>query len=370
MAAPNPLRDAICSDLAGHLDRYGPDTIFPCIFCGYDSHDPVEILMHLATEHNFAVNNLSALSKLPLYLSSWRLQIPELVDINIYGRQMQTMNPENPDEIRIRQGLHKMRLDEVMAQFEYERTHINENLRCLFCNETFTGTWHGYLQWLFERHAFNPGRPTNLVFIGELVAWLRSQLENNTCIHCGQRLPNQRQLRQHMKKRPHDKIPNQKQFDRYYMVNYLEQGSKWQDIEREGDGDDEEGVTLEEGLKDWDDETEIIETKCLICDETIADPDECVRHMAMVHGFRMEDVKKVVGNEFYKLVRFVNYARAMKRDGKCFVCGEPVVGDYTDHIGWHEQKTPRDVSEIVSDDKYLYPVIEGDALLTVLEGSQ
>ena len=370
MASPDPLQEAIWSDLAGHLDRYSPSEVFPCIFCSYESHDATDILMHLANKHKFAINNLSALSNIPAYLRNWRERIPELVDVSIYGRQLQTIDPNSPDEIRLRQFLHKMRLDGIMRQFEYERTHVNENVKCLFCNETFTGTWHQYLQWLFERHAFNPGRPTNLVFIGELVEWLRSQLESNTCIHCGQRLPNQKLLRQHMKKRPHDKIPNQKQFDRYYMVNYLEEGSKWQDIEKEGDGDDEEGMSLEEGLKDWQDETEVIETQCLICDATLPDPDDCIGHMAKVHRFLMEDVKKAVGKEFYKLVRFVNYARAMKRDGKCFVCGEPVVGDYADHFSWHDQKTPRDVSEIVSDDNYLIPVIEGDALLTVLESSQ
>lgn len=370
MASEQTLREAIADELAGHLDRYGPSDVFMCIFCSHESHDALEILLHLAQEHKFGVSNLSALSLLPLYLKHWQCQIIDLTEATVYGVPLQTIDPQNPSEIQIRKVLHKMRLDRVMAQFEYERTHVNTDVKCLFCNETYTGTWHQYLQWLFERHAFNPGRPTNLVYIEELVNYLRTQLQNNTCIHCGQRLPNQKQLRQHMKKRPHDKIPNQKQFDRYYMVNYLEEGAKWQDIEREGDGDDEEGVPLEEGLRDWNDEPEMIETHCLICDLTFMDPDDCIRHMITAHGFRLEDVKKVVENAFYKLVRFVNYARTMKRDGKCFVCGECVVGDYADHIAWHDKKIPRDMSEIVDNDAYLIPVIDGDGLLTVLEDTQ
>lgn len=359
------LREQIINDLQGQLDRFSPNENFVCLFCGFESHDPSETLVHMAERHNFAITNLTSLSLLPNYLQNWRIHPPPIVQAHLYGRNMDTIDPEYPDEKRLRQILHKMRLDNVMNQHEHERTTVNKDLKCLFCHDKFTGTWHQYLQWLFDVHGFNPGRPSNLVFIEELISILRHQIEHNVCIHCFEQLPNQKQLRIHMKKKPHDKIPNDKGYDRYYMVNYLEEGHKWQDIAKEGDEDDQD-VPLEEGLKDFD-ENEINETKCLICECISADPFECLQHMEQFHHFSFEDIKSVIGKDFYKLVRYVNYARDTKNNKICFVCGNAVIGDYADHIDWHDKKIPSNVAEISNNDKYLIPVIEGDPLLTILE---
>ncbi|EAX90159.1 Zinc finger, C2H2 type family protein [Trichomonas vaginalis G3] len=361
------LHKAIEQDFEGHMDFYEPDTTFPCIFCDFETNDPLQILYHLNDHHQFCINRLSGLAMLQNYLNYWQLHAPTFITMDFYGEKRKTIDPENEDEKSIRATLHKLRLDHIMLQHEQERTVVQKDIPCLFCSKTFTGTWHQYLQWLFEVHGFNPGRPANLVYIPHLVNYLQKLLSNNQCIHCYQKFQSQQQLRSHMKKKPHDKIPNEKKFDRYYMVNYLEEDRKWHDIEKESDEEIEE--TLEDGLKDFD-EVEIDETQCLICDAVLSEPTECIQHMHTLHGFDFNEVKNAVGNDFYHLVRFVNYARQMKKDNKCFICGENVIGNYSDHVCQHKHKAPLDTSTILGDDKFLKPVIDADPLLTVLEDTE
>ena len=362
--------DSLAKDFEGHLDKYPPEQVFQCIYCDYESNDALTILKHLMDSHNFCINCISGLAMLPNYLEYWRIHAPPLIEKDFYGKKRQTIDPENQEEMSIRSALHKIRLERIMIEHEQERTVVHENIPCIFCNKTFTGTWQQYLQWLFDVHSFNPGRPANLVFIPELIEYLRKLISNHQCIHCYQKFPNAQQLRNHMKKKPHGKIPNEKKFDRYYMVNYLEEGRNWHDIEKEGEVEfhDEDLEHAGEGLEF--DEPEIDETKCLICDAVLCDPTECVRHMHSCHNFDFQTIRKILGKDFYHLVRFVNYARQMKIDHKCFICGEKIEGDYIEHIQSHTNITPHDISTILNDDRFLKPVIDGDPLLTILEDTE
>jgi hypothetical protein len=306
------LRAKITEEFEGHLDRYSPTDTFACIFCGYDTTDPLQILFHLAESHNFAIDALSSLSLLQNYLQNWRIHVFDLVDKPLYGRVMSTIDPSNPDEIQLRKLLHNIRLDRAMQQFEFERTHPNDQIKCLFCDDHFQGTWHDYLQWLFDVHGFNPGRPSNLVFIPELVDHLRTTLSNKTCFFCLQTFPTHEKLKTHVRKKSHDKIPAQKCFDRHYLVNYLDPGCNWKDATRDGDGDedDEENLTLEEKLRDFGDEIEVSETLCLVCDLVLPDPTQCRLHMAHYHGVDLGEVRVALGGDFYRTVSFVNYDRS------------------------------------------------------------
>jgi uncharacterized C2H2 Zn-finger protein len=371
--ASSRFNDALAKDFEGHLDRYAPDVCFLCIHCDFECNDALEILRHLSDHHNFCINRLSGLAMLPNYLDYWRNHAPPFIEMEFYGEKRQTIDPESEEERNIRATLHKLRLEKIMAEHEQERTVVYKNIPCIFCSDVFTGTWHQYLQWIFEVHGFNPGRPANLVFIGELSDYLRKLIANHQCYHCYKKFGNATQLRNHMKKKPHSKIPAERKFDRYYMVNYLEEDRKWQDIEREGESDDDdEGLDNidEERIEEFD-EPEINETTCLICEEVFSTPTECIKHMLNAHRFKFEEIRKTLGNDFYHLVRFVNYARQMKIEEKCFICGSKVCSsDYTEHIEEHKSFIPHDIKTIVDSDKFLKPVIEGDPILTILEDTE
>jgi DNA-directed RNA polymerase subunit N (RpoN/RPB10) len=362
----------LAADFEGHLDRYTSTDVFPCLFCGHEDSSALSILLHLAKNHNFAVSNLRALSLLPNYLEHWRIHPPPIVDSRIYGFPMRTVDPNDPEEIKLCATLHQLRLDRVMAEFEFERTEPIADLKCLFCGQHFSGTWQAYLQWLFEVHQFNPGRPTNLVYIPEFVSILRGQLESLRCIHCSEVFQSAKQLRAHMMKKPHTKIPDRPIYDRYYMVNYLEPGKTWHEVQGESDGDDD--GSLEEGLRDFADDVEFDATKCLVCDEIAPTPDECCAHMANFHQFQLDGVRKAVrglgvsGEKlFYRMVGFVNFCRKSRAGGRCFVCGQKVAGDYAEHVEGHDRKCDPGLLRELEDEKYLIPVIPGDPLLTILE---
>lgn len=355
----------ILEDFQGHLDRYSSTTKFPCIFCAFQAESSIEILRHLFFDHSFVVSHLSNLSLLDRYLDYWKIHSPPLIDYYLQDRKYLTINHSDESEHSFREILHKSRLDQIMIQHEKERTTVFPEMKCLFCNSTFTGTLHQYLQWLFDIHQFNPGRPSNLVYIGELVEYLRALIDNNQCIFCNQQFASPNHLQNHIRKKQHGKIPNGTKFDRYYMINYLEIDRKWPDFVNEIDDDQFEN--LEDGILDFDDEKEVNSTQCIICDMVSSDPDEMILHLLKVHNFDFREIKKSIGNNFYRFVKFVNFARSEKNRGVCFVCSENVIGSYSNHIELHENKIPKDVEKIFLDDQYLIPVIEGDTLLTVFE---
>lgn len=355
-----PVTDA-ATEIVNHIDRYTESSNFVCFFCAFETHIPEEIVSHLEKEHAFVFSDIAHTPLIPNYLDYWRIHTPPLVQVP--NTPYQTIDPENHEEVNLKAVLHRMRLEKVMCEHEMERTEEHE-MQCLFCNDQYKGTWHNYLQWLFETHQFNPGRPSNLVFIPEMIQFLRDELNANTCIFCKSVFPNQRKLKSHMRKKKHMRIPTDPIFDRFYMVNYLELDGQWE--ENDSDDDTDKNLTLEEAAADFS-ETEVNETVCMICDSTFCVPEDAIRHMKLHHSFNIYDVRKALDNNFYDSVRFVNYARYLKSKNKCFVCGEDVIGVYKDHIESHESKVPTCLKNIIGEDQLLIPFIDGDPMLTELE---
>jgi hypothetical protein len=96
-------------------------------------------------------------------------------------------------------------------------------------------------------------------------------------------------------------------------------------------------------------------------------PEDVVGHMKGAHGFHLADVRAALNRNLYNSVRFVNYARFMKAQARCFVCAQTVAGDYAAHVEGHSNKVPIDLTPIVGEDQLLIPFIEEDPLLTELE---
>ena len=351
-------------EIQASLGVVKPEDNFVCLFCTFESNNPVETLFHLEKAHNFVFQNIRKIPLLSTYLKHWQIHAPPIVEFTRNGKKFNSIDFSSKEDIDVRTNLHQMRLENIMSEHEFERTTIQKEIPCLFCQSKFTGTWHEYLQWLFEEHQFNPGRPSNLVFIPYLIEYLKNQLDNNYCIFCGSQLPNQRTLRSHMRKKKHMKISNDPLFDKFYMINYLElDGPPPKD-----DDDDDNGVmeNFEDASKDFS-ETEVNETQCLICDDVFNSPEDCVWHMKADHGFDIGFIRRAYKGDFYNCVRFINYVRYNKNQGICFVCGEPVTGNYAEHYMSHREKMPIKTPQLEGEDQLLIPVIEGDPLLTDLE---
>lgn len=131
---------------------------------------------------------------------------------------------------------HKLQLEYVLQVQEFERTDTGYRKPCLLCRLNFEGKRSDYLKHLSDQHNLHLGNPQNLVFISELVDVIEEKLNNLVCIYCEKVFPERMVLKEHMRKKLHKRInPKNKCYDKYYIVNYLEVGKDWQEIEKEDD---------------------------------------------------------------------------------------------------------------------------------------
>lgn len=80
------------------------------------------------------------------------------------------------------------------------------------------------------------GNPQNLVFIEKLINKIDDKLNKLQCIFCEKTFPQRNVLKEHMRKKLHKRInPENKNYDEFYIVNYLEEDKDWHAIEREKD---------------------------------------------------------------------------------------------------------------------------------------
>lgn len=99
-----------------------------------------------------------------------------------------------------------------------------------------SGTRHGYLGHLSTQHNLQLGNPQNLVFIEELIEKIDKTLLDLKCIYCEKLFPDRNILKEHMRKKIHKRInPSNIEYDKYYIVNYLEEDKDWQSIQKEDD---------------------------------------------------------------------------------------------------------------------------------------
>lgn len=115
---------------------------------------------------------------------------------------------------------------------------------------------------MFAEHNFNIGLPDNLVHVNEFLDTLEAKLskwvllDHNDgktlllieitynrlqCLYCEKTFTSPAVLRKHMRKKKHFKIASKnRQYDRFYVINYLEPGKNWESFENDNyDSDDE-----------------------------------------------------------------------------------------------------------------------------------
>eukprot|EP01126_Amoeba_proteus_P034514 TRINITY_DN3443_c0_g1_i13.p1 TRINITY_DN3443_c0_g1~~TRINITY_DN3443_c0_g1_i13.p1 ORF type:complete len:116 (-),score=11.33 TRINITY_DN3443_c0_g1_i13:654-1001(-) len=79
---------------------------------------------------------------------------------------------------------------------------------------------------------FRVGPPDNLVNLCEFFNLIELKLRSLVCIYCNKTFKNSEVLRQHMRKKQHLRIhPKNSEYDRFYLVNYLENATTMLDAE-------------------------------------------------------------------------------------------------------------------------------------------
>lgn len=329
---------------------------FTLLYCPYDGCpqetpfiDAAALLLHLSTVHCLQVDDAPAVIPfLDRYLS-------ELIT-----------HPEEEDTER-RNRLQEQRLKEILTLQEQERAGNHKRGRhCLFCN-LHQDNKAALFTHMFQIHGFNIGQLDNLVMVEEFLDHLQGKLDRHICIYCEKAFPNGTILKKHIKNKNHYRIHHQNhQYDKYYVVNYLQPGRLYDEEAARTERDQEELQTDAE--EEWADLLDPVDerTMCLFCSRIADDPDGCIAHMSMMHHFNWDVIKSL---DTYDAIKVINYIRMRVADQACLYCPNleefDTEEDWINHIKTH---LPLSLPErhLWDNPQFLFPVYEDDPLLCFL----
>ncbi|XP_070686757.1 zinc finger protein 277 isoform X2 [Pempheris klunzingeri] len=273
-----------------------------------------------------------------------------------------------PEDRILRERLQQQRLEEVLEQQQKERDDSSFHRLCMFCNEDFSGNRSSLLNHMAREHSFSIGLPDNIVYCNQFLDTLQSKLDNLQCLYCEKTFRDKTTLKDHMRKKAHRRInANNREYDRFYVINYLELGKTWEEVQSE---DDRELVDDEDD--DWSDwRAHPVSAVCLFCDHRSETMDQIYTHMKDAHGFDLHKLRTELNLRFYQQVKLVNFIRRQIHQSRCYGCQEKF--DCRDavlrHIvaAGHMMKLPD--ASTWNQPQYYFPTYENDALLCTLSDS-
>ncbi len=168
------------------------------------------------------------------------------------------------------------------------------------------------------------GHADNIVYFDEFYQKLQDRFDRFQCLYCEKIFYNKQILKEHMRKKQHKCInPANKEFDKYYIINYLEYSKVWQDLKSERDGDDQDQDQAQTSIEDWNDDPGYC-LFCLFCDECFEKEEDILSHMLCGHGFDFKSAICSRNLSFYNQVKLINYIRRQQFLNVCFVCKQEV----------------------------------------------
>eukprot|EP00090_Calanus_glacialis_P031701 TRINITY_DN52697_c0_g1_i1.p1 TRINITY_DN52697_c0_g1~~TRINITY_DN52697_c0_g1_i1.p1 ORF type:complete len:476 (+),score=156.19 TRINITY_DN52697_c0_g1_i1:54-1481(+) len=367
-----------------------------CLFCEEMFLHPqnhTELLKHLLTDHKFVIADVNMIGNFPAYIRYWknkfRTTLPTTcctimkAKLQVEGgvgeeQEFTFLSDVHSEDKELRKKLQMDRLEFVLKVQEKERKDTDFSRGCLFCRQDFTSSSALFDHMAFD-HNFSVGNPDNLVFVKEFLDLIESKLEQLLCLHCEKVFKSREVLKEHMRKKMHKKLnPKNKEWDKFYLVNYLEFGKTWEDIARE----DDSGVRGEEELPSgWDTEDRDGEDNdwsdwrgdhggavCLFCPVTYQDTKELVNHMNIVHGFDFLKLKTELKLNFYQQVKMINFIRRSVHLNTCIGCADMFddKDKLVEHMTWSNHHQPGSAADW-DQPQYYFPTYENDNLLFGLE---
>ncbi|BFZ10310.1 hypothetical protein BsWGS_13349 [Bradybaena similaris] len=348
--------------------------------------DSKDVLAHLVLMHKFVIADVKFIANLPAYLRYWKTRFDEKpisefcskIVTNI-GAKDQAPKEEFyllcdalPEDKSIREHLQRKKLESILAQQQNEREETQFCRQCLFCKQTFCGNRAVLFDHLLRDHTFHVGQPDNLVYTDELFDLIQSKLENQLCLFCEKSFKDKASLREHMRKKQHRKInPKNKEYDRFYIVNYMEMGKNWESLQSEDNRliKSSEKDTDEEEWSGWNEESES-KVVCLFCDSSCVVQTDLQQHMKEKHSFDLLEVNNKLQLNFYQKVKLINYIRRQVYHRRCYGCQqvfedkEKLHSHFSEHSD-HIKKIPD--AEAWDQPQYFFPTYEDDCLLCQLD---
>lgn len=348
-----------------------------------------ELLKHLVDQHHFVIGEVNLIADLPSYINYWKnkFQDESFVDFVHTMRSPVTkedgskeevdfyfLNDSNSEDRELRMQLQMKRLENVLEVQENERKLTNFNRSCLFCRSEFSKVKNLFDHMAFD-HNFSVGQSDNLVFVNELLDVLEKKLEDMTCIFCEKVFKSREVLKEHMRKKSHKKInPKNLSYDKFYLVNYLEFGKTWEEVNSETLFDDEflpSGFDSDnDNDNDWSDwKGDLSGVVCLFCEAIYNDIKDLLVHMDLIHQFNFKKLRDESELSFYQQVKLINYIRRQVHLNSCICCGEKFEDreKLIFHMGSEEHMRLPETNEDWDQSQYFFPTYENDNFLCGLD---
>uniref|UniRef100_A0A8P4KRN5 C2H2-type domain-containing protein n=1 Tax=Dicentrarchus labrax TaxID=13489 RepID=A0A8P4KRN5_DICLA len=367
----------------------GPGTeLLVCLFCpeSVSLQQKDVLLKHLLLEHKLVIADVKLIADLSKYMLYWKGRFLEqpvtdfcsVIKTNSTGPTPCLLGGKQedyfllcdvlPEDRILRERLQQKRLEEVLEQQQVERDDGSFHRLCMFCSEEFAGNRSSLLNHMAREHSFSIGLPDNIVYCNQFLDTLQRKLDNLQCLYCEKTFRDKTTLKDHMRKKAHRRInASNHEYDRFYVINYLELGKTWEEVQSEDDrelADDEDD--------DWSDwQAHPVSAVCLFCEHQSETMEQIYTHMKEAHGFDLHKLRTELNLRFYQQVKLVNFIRRQIHQSRCYGCQEKF--DSRDavlrHIAaeGHMMKLP-DVSTW-NQPQYYFPTYENDALLCTLSDS-
>ena len=279
-------------------------------------------------------------------------------DYHVWGRDKQ--------DLEIKQSLRRKTLERVIAEQERERKEDHPLPRpCLFCKDLQSNKYALFAH-MFEVHKFNIGLLDNLVYVDEFLNILECKMASKQCIYCERFFKSGSVLRKHMRKKKHFKIhPKQPLYDKYYLVNYLEPGSKVEEDSPCFHSVASEGEKSDDDWNDWDEDMDEVYT-CLFDSHIEKDSERIIEHMKSAHNFDLNEVKDRF--DFYCRIKIINYIRHRTMKHECMNCDSTFVDleQLSSHMN-QEKHYGIPPDSVWNQQQYFLPIYEDDAILRLLD---
>uniref|UniRef100_A0A671U1J3 Zinc finger protein 277 n=1 Tax=Sparus aurata TaxID=8175 RepID=A0A671U1J3_SPAAU len=282
--------------------------------------------------HKLVIADVKLIADLPKYMLYWRGRFLEqpVTDFCSVIKTNSTGPVEKqedyfllcdvlPEDRILRERLQQKRLEEVLEQQQAERDDSSFHHVCMFCSDEFTGNRSSLLNHMAREHSFSIGLPDNIVYCKQFLETLQNKLDNLQCLYCEKTFRDKTTLKDHMRKKAHRRInASNHEYDRFYVINYLELGKTWEEVQSE---DDRELVDDEDD--DWSDwQAHPVSAVCLFCDHQSETMDQIYTHMKEAHGFDLHKLRTELNLRFYQQVKLVNFIRRQIHQSRCYGCQE------------------------------------------------
>ncbi|TDH09867.1 hypothetical protein EPR50_G00092610 [Perca flavescens] len=339
------------------------------------------LLKHLLLGHKLVIADVKLIADLPKYMLYWKGRFLEqpLTDFCSVIKTNSTGPVEKqedyfllcdvlPEDRDLREKLQQKRLEEVLEQQQQERDDRSFHRLCMFCSEEFTGNRSSLLNHMAREHSFGIGLPDNIVYCDQFLDTLQSKLDNLQCLYCEKTFRDKTTLKDHMRKKAHRRInANNSTYDRFYVINYLELGKTWEEVQSEDDRE-----LLDDEDDDWSDwQAHPVSAVCLFCDHQSETMDQIYTHMKEAHGFDLHYLRTELNLRFYQQVKLVNFIRRQIHQSRCYGCQQtfPSRDEVLHHIvsEGHVMKLPD--ASTWNQPQYYFPTYENDGLLCTLSDS-